>query len=413
MPRREVLVLGAGMIGVSVAVHLAKRGISAALVDRRGAGEETSFGNAGLIEASRMLPIAFPRNVRELARHALGLAPHSNFHWSALPALAPFLLQYWAASRPDRLDASARALRPLLAAAPEEHAALVTEAGVPRLMRKGGLLKVFRKERSFDETAADRAFADEFGVPYQILDRDAALAREPHLRPVFRRALFWPETGTCPDPGALTKAYAALFEKLGGVFVKGDARTLHERDGGWRVETDAGPVDGKQAVIALGPWSMDVASKYGVRAPFAVKRGYHIHLAPAGNATLTGGVLDVDGGYAMQPMDRGMRITTGVEFARRDAPPTPVQLDRAVPIARELFPLGEVLDEKPWMGSRPATADSLPIIGPAPAQPGLWLAFGHAHLGFTLGPPTGRLITELMTGTQPFVDASPYRADRF
>jgi D-amino-acid dehydrogenase len=411
--KREVLVLGAGMIGVSVAVHLAKRGIAATLVDRRGAGEETSYGNAGLIEASRMMPIAFPRNVRDLARNALGLVPHSNFHWSALPAVAPFLLRYWAASRPDRLDASARALRPLLAAAPAEHASFIGEAGVPQFMRKGGLLKLFRNEHSFGETETDRAFADEFGVPYEILSRDEALAREPHLRPVFDKALFWPETGTCPDPGALTKAYADLFEKLGGVFVRGDARTLHEYDGGWRVETDSGPVDGKQVVVALGPWSPDVVNKYGVRPPFAVKRGYHIHLAPEGNATLTSAVLDVDGGYAMQPMNRGMRITTGVEFARRDAPPTPVQLERAMPIARELFPLGRALEDKPWMGSRPAIPDSLPIIGPAPSKRGLWLAFGHAHLGFTLGPPTGRLIVEMMTGVKPFVDPSPYRADRF
>jgi len=401
------------MVGVSVAVHLAKRGISATLIDRRGAGEETSHGNAGLIEASRMLPIAFPRDSIELARHALGLAPHSNFHWRALPSLAPFLFRYWAASRADRIDAAARALRPLLAAAPGEHALLTAEAGVPQLIRKGGFLKVFRKESSFAESAADRAFADEFGVPYEILDRDQVLAREPHLRPVFQSGLFWPETGNCTDPGALTKSYARLFEQLGGVFVRGDARTLHRFAGGWRVETDSGPVDGKQVVIALGPWSMDVAQKFGVRAPFAVKRGYHIHLAPAGNATLISGVLDVDGGYALLPMDRGMRVTTGVEFARRDAPPTPVQIERALPRARELFPLGEVLDEKPWMGSRPAIADSLPIIGQAPNYKDLWLAFGHSHLGFTLGPPTGRLIAEMMSGAKPFVEPSPFRADRF
>ena len=401
------------MVGVSVAVHLAKRGISATLIDRRGAGEETSHGNAGLIEASRMLPIAFPRDPVELARHALGLAPHSNFHWRALPSVAPFLFRYWAASRADRIDAAARALRPLLAAALGEHALLTAEAGVPQLMRKGGFLKVFRKESSFAESAADRAFADEFGVPYEILDRDQVLAREPHLRPVFQSGLFWPETGNCTDPGALTKSYARLFEKLGGIFVRGDARTLHRIAGGWCVETDSGPVDGKQVVIALGPWSMDVAQKFGVRAPFAVKRGYHVHLAPAGNATLGGGVLDVDGGYALLPMDRGMRVTTGVEFARRDAPPTPVQIERALPRARELFPLGEVLDEKPWMGSRPAIADSLPIIGWAPNYKDLWLAFGHSHLGFTLGPPTGRLIAEMMSGAKPFVEPSPFRADRF
>lgn len=413
MPRREVLVLGAGMVGASVAAHLARRGVSATLVDRRGAGEETSSGNAGLIEASRMLPIGFPRKARYIIRHALGLSPQSNYHWSALPGLLPFLLRYWASSRPDRLDASARALRPLLAAAPDEHAALAAEAGSQRLIRPAGLLQVFRTEEGFAETGADRRFADEFGVPYEILDRDAALALEPHLRPVFRRALSWPRTENCPDPGALTKSYAALFEKSGGVFVRGDARTLHAYAGGWRVETEAGPVDAKQAVIALGPWSMDVAARFGVRVPFAVKRGYHVHLAPEGNATLGRGVLDYDGGFALLPMDRGMRITTGVEFARRDAPPTPVQLQRALPFAHELFPLGRTIDDKPWMGSRPAIADSLPVIGRAPGQSTLWLAFGHAHLGFTLGPPTGRLLAEMMLGEKPFVDPTPFRADRF
>lgn len=413
MPRSEVLVLGAGMVGVSAAVHLAKRGLSVTLIDRRGAGEETSYGNAGMIESSRMLPVAFPRSVVQLAKHALRIAPESNYHWTALPGLAPFLLRYWAASRPDRLEASARALRPLLAAAPEEHAALAGEAGVPRLVRKNGWLKVFRSERGFEETAADRALADRMGVPYEILERDAALEKEPHLRPVFRNALFWPETGSCPDPGALTKAYAALLLKLGGVFVRGDARTLHEFSGGWRVETDAGPVDGERVVIALGPWSMDVAGKFGVRVPFAVKRGYHLHFAPAGNATLGGSVLDIESGYALAPMDRGIRITTGVEFAPRDAPPTPVQIARTVPLARELFPLGEVLDEKPWVGARPATPDSLPVIGQASGRKNLWLAFGHSHLGFTLGPPTGRLLAEMVTGAKPFTNPEPFRVGRF
>ena len=260
---------------------------------------------------------------------------------------------------------------------------------------------------------ADRAFADEFGVPYQVLGRDEVLAREPHLQPVFRSGLFWPETGNCSDPGALVKAYASLFEKLGGVFVNGDAGTLHKYRGGWRVETDSGPVDGSQAVVALGPWSMDVARKFGIDVPFAVKRGYHLHFKGRGNASLSGGILDVEGGYGMLPMDRGIRITTGVEFARVDAPLTPVQLHRAILKARELFPLGEAIDDRPWMGSRPATPDSLPVVGPAPGQSGLWLAFGHSHLGFTLGPPTGRLLAEMMTGAQPTFDPKPLRAERF
>jgi D-amino-acid dehydrogenase len=411
--KRDVLVLGAGMVGVSAALHLTKRGLSVTLVDRRGAGEETSYGNAGLIEASRMMPIGFPQGLRDLIRYGFGFTPHANFHWAALPGLAPFLLRYWAASRADRLDASARVLRPMLTAAPAEHAELAAEAGAARLIRNAGLLKVFRSEAGADESDVDRAFADEFGVPYQILDRDGVAAREPHLQPVYKSGLFWPETGNCSDPGALVKAYAALFEKLGGVFVKADARSLHKFAGGWRVETDSGPLDAKEVVIAAGPWSMDIAEKFGVRVPFAVKRGYHMHFKAKGNATLSGGVLDVEGGYAMLPMDRGIRITTGVEFARRDAPPTPAQLGKALPKARELFPLGEPIEDKPWMGARPATPDSLPVVGPVSGQPGLWLAFGHSHLGFTLGPPTGRLLAEMMTGAKPTYDPAPLRIDRF
>src|SRR5690606_24780768 len=150
--KRDVLVLGAGMIGVSAALHLTRRGVSVTLVDRRGAGEETSYGNAGLIEASRMMPMGFPRSFRELIRHGLGFTPHANCRWAARRRLAPFLLRYWAASRADRLDASARVLRPMLAAAPAEHAELAAEAGAARLIRKAGLLKVFRTEAAADET---------------------------------------------------------------------------------------------------------------------------------------------------------------------------------------------------------------------------------------------------------------------
>jgi D-amino-acid dehydrogenase len=124
-------------------------------------------------------------------------------------------------------------------------------------------------------------------------------------------------------------------------------------------------------------------------------------------------VLDADVGYLITPMEQGIRITTGVEFAARDAAPSPEQFDRVMPRARELFPLGESVDGKTWLGSRPCFADSRPVIGPAPGRPGLWLAIGHAHWGLTLGPATGRMIAEMMAGEPPFCDPSPYRAERF
>ncbi len=141
-------------------------------------------------------------------------------------------------------------------------------------------------------------------------------------------------------------------------------------------------------MICLGPWADVVTRNLGYRFPLAVKRGYHMHYKPLGNAVLNHPVLDVERGYFLAPMAKGIRLTTGAEFAARDAGKTPVQLGRAEPIARSFFPLGERVEEEPWLGARPCTPDMMPVIGPAPAHKQLWMAFGHAHHGLTLGAVT-------------------------
>ena len=151
----------------------------------------------------------------------------------------------------------------------------------------------------------------------------------------------------------------------------------------------------------------------GYRIPLGVKRGYHMHFKAEGNATLNRPLIDIQYGYALTPMVQGIRLTTGAEFALRDAPPSPVQLDKVEPLAREIFPLGARVDAEPWLGRRPCLPDMLPMIGRAPKHDGLWLNFGHHHLGFTMGPVTGRLLAEMLTGEAPFTDPEPYRADRF
>jgi D-amino-acid dehydrogenase len=115
----------------------------------------------------------------------------------------------------------------------------------------------------------------------------------------------------------------------------------------------------------------------------------------------------------MSPMARGLRLTTGVEFARADAPPNPRQLEDAEAAAALLLPLGEPVEETPWLGVRPCPPDMRPIIGPAPGTEGLWFNFGHAHHGLTIGPATGRLLAEMLTGQEPFADPMPYRPGRF
>jgi len=413
MARTDAIVLGAGIVGTSIALHLAKRGLAVALIDRRGPGEETSYGNAGIIEGSTLLPHPFPRGLPALLRIALKRATEANYHLGFLPWIAPWLMAYRSQSTPARRMAFAEATRPLFARALPEHEALIAEAGAGRYLRKAGWLKVYRSDASFAETEPERELAARLGLAHQVLDPDGVHALEPALAPVFRRAILWSEAASITNPLALTKAYAARFAALSGLVLKGDARSLHRNGEKWRVETPEGPIDAAVAVLALGPWAPDVLGAFGLRLPLAVKRGYHRHFRARGNGALTRPVVDADVGYCVAPMEQGLRLTTGAEFAARDAPPTPVQLDRLLPAANALFPLGEPVEAAPWLGSRPCFADSRPVIGPAPGQSGLWLAFGHAHWGLTLGPATGRLVAEMVAGATPFCDPSPYRAERF
>jgi D-amino-acid dehydrogenase len=413
MARTDAIVLGAGIVGTSVALQLAKRGLSVALIDRAGLGEQTSFGNAGIIEGNTVFPPAFPSSLRALARIAFKRAGEANYHFSFLPRILPWLLAFRAASQPERLVETAHLIRPLFASAVPEHETLLKEAGASQYLRKTGWLKVYRSEGSFAGLKRELDLAGEFGLPLQALDAAGAQALEPNLAPVFAHAVFWPQAASVSNPLAVTRAYAARFAKLGGVTVTGDARTLHRHGQGWRVETDQGGVDAPDVVVALGPWAGDFMAQLGLKLPFAVKRGYHRHFKAQGNARLARPVLDADVGYLITPMEMGIRMTTGVEFAPRDAAPTPVQFDRVLPRARELFPLGERADETTWIGCRPCFPDSRPVIGRAPGLPGLWLAIGHAHWGLTLGPSTGRLLAEMMAGETPFVDPAPYGAERF
>ena len=413
MARTDAIVLGAGIVGVSVALHLAKRGMAVALIDRGGVGEETSFGNSGVIEGSTILPPAFPSSLAALARVALRRASDANYHFSFLPKIAPWLLAFRAASRPERIIETARLNRPLFATAIDEHKILMEEAGAMRYLRENGWLKLYRSERAFAALQEEFDLAREFRLPLEALDPAGVQALEPSLNPVFARGVFWPKAASLSNPLAVTRAYAARFTALGGLTLRGDARTLHRTGNRWRVETNEGGIDAPEVVVALGPWAPDVLEPLGVRLPMAVKRGYHRHFRGEGNAALSRPVVDAEAGYLITPMEQGIRLTTGAEFAARDAAPTPVQFDRLMPKARALFPLGERADDKTWLGARPSFPDSRPVIGPAPGQAGLWLAIGHAHWGLTLGPVTGKLIAQMMAGEVPFCDPATYRAERF
>src|SRR5262245_6714946 len=388
MIRTDVIVLGAGIAGVTAALHLQRRGRAVAVVDRRGVAEETSYGNTGIIQREGVVPYPFPRDPGLMLRYALNQMPEANLHWSALPAIGPWLLRYWRASTPTGIAATSRAMRPLIERCIVEHEALMAEAGIAGVLRRTGYLRVYRSARALGAARAkDQADRAAYGVKFEAVDAGEVARLEPHLKGGLAGGVLMPDPASVGDPAGVVRAYARLFVERGGRIVRGDGTTLERAAGAsWSVETAEGAVAADAVVLAMGPWSDDVFRRLGYRFPLGIKRGYHMHFKPEGNATLSRPVIDAENGYVLTPMLRGIRLTTGAEFARRDAPATPVQLARAEPLAREIFPLGERVDAEAWLGARPCLPDMLPIVGPAPHHGGLWFDFGHHHLGFTLGP---------------------------
>ncbi len=409
---RHVVVLGAGMVGTCTALHLALRGHAVTLVDRREPGRETSYGNAGLIQREAVEPYPFPRSIATLARVALRRGADVNYHFGVLAGIARPLARYWAYSQPRRHALISQAHARLIEHSTLEHEPLIERAGATGLVQRDGYRFVFREAASL-RLAADKARALErsHGLRHAVLDPDALAEAEPALRTRLAGAVHWLDTWSVADPGELVARYAALFARSGGTLVRGDATTLSPTSTGWRVRTEQGIVDAEHAVLALGPWSDGVLRSLGYRYPLFVKRGYHRHYRSADGPRLA--MFDVDRGLVLAPMRQGVRLTTGAEFARLDAPPTPVQLARAQALASELIDLSEPVEPEPWLGARPCTADMLPVIGAAPRHRGLWFNFGHAHQGFTLGPVCGRLLTELIEDEAPVVDPRPYAPTRF
>ena len=410
----DVAVLGAGMVGVACALELRRRGARVTLIDRRDPGQETSYGNAGVIARSSLMPLnnpalwaALPGLIRN---RSAALRYDARFILSNLRWLTAFLGH----ARARSFAETTRALDALIGLSMTEHRRLIARAGAGARLAERGWVYLYRSETGFAAGALARDVFAEHGVATEILDQGGLADLEPGLNPIFPRALWIKDAASVDGPGELVEDYARLFASQGGRIVRNGVAGLETDGGTWRVRlADGQTVGADRVVVALGPWSQEFLDRMGLRVRMGYERGYHMHFAPRGNATLGRPVYDTAGGYVLAPMSRGLRMTTGVELNRPGAPPDPRPVRLAEARLREAFPIDGALDDTPWMGSRPTLPDARPVIGAAPGRAGLWLAFGHQHIGFSTGPGTARLLAEMMAGETPSIDPEPFRPERF
>ncbi|MFC7398033.1 NAD(P)/FAD-dependent oxidoreductase [Chelatococcus sp. GCM10030263] len=409
----DVIVIGAGIIGIAAASYLQDDGRSVLLIDRGEIAMGASFGNAGAFAFSDVLPLASPGIMRKAPKWLVDPLGPLSIPPAYFPAIAPWLLRFWRASRPDRANQSMHAQIALMRLAAGETMALIGRAGLTAMLRPNGNLELYESDEEL--TAALRGWEARKaeGIEFEHLRGEAIAALQPGLSPRFKVATFVPGWKNIADPFDFARALARRVEKRGGRFRRAEVMAL--RPLGWGVELalkDGTTLRARQVVIACGAWSRPLALGLGDRIPLETERGY--------NTTLPPGSFDVrrqltfgGHGFVVTPLSSGIRVGGAVELGGLARPPDFRRSEVMLRKAAAFLPGLKTEGGRQWMGFRPSLPDSLPVIGHSSASPDVVYAFGHGHLGLTQSAATGRLVADLLAGRSPAISIEAFRPSRF
>jgi D-amino-acid dehydrogenase len=410
---REVAVIGAGIVGACCAGWLQKKGLRVTLIERNAPGEATSFGNAGSLSPTAVLPVAMPGMMRQIPGWLVDPLGPLTVRWSYLPRALPWLVRFLRRANPEAMWDTANSLRPLLQPLFECYAPLVERAEVQELIRREGIVYIYDSEAEFRASKRAEDMRRKLGAVLEDLDAADIRRMVPGLSSAFKWGTYAPENGYTTNPSRLARAIAESVAEHGGSLVKADATDLAPQRGGKVVvRTSAGEIAVDAVVVAAGAWSHRLAARVGDRIPLETQRGYHVTVADPG----------VDPGRMVNwvtprvfatPMEMGMRFAGTVEIAGLDAAPNWERADALLRLGKRLYPDMNTSQVSRWMGHRPCLPDSMPVIGPSPRAANGFYAFGHGHVGMCGAPGTGRTIAELVAGEKPQVDITPFRPERF
>ncbi len=413
LSKPRVTVLGAGIVGICCAIELQRNGYDVEVIDRRAPGMETSHGNAGVLSLSSVVPLASPALLSRIP--GLLTNRHADFrlHYAQLPQLLPWLIRFLMRCNRPTYRRDGELINALTVASVAAHRELIRLSGAEHLLNSGGGLRLYRHLKSFHKDAIERELFDSCRVDYAILESKEIKALEPDLDERFVKAVWIKQSISLKDPQALCCLYADYFLSLGGVIRRLEVSQIQPDGESWRLVTSEGEKSLERLVVCLGAWTADMIKPLGYKNRVAIERGYHMMYSAQSGKTLSRPVFDVDSSYVMIPMSQGVRVTTGSNLVFRETEATPQQLAMVEPRAREAFPLDRALLDKPWMGRRSSTPDSLPMIGPAPRHKNLWLNYAHAHMGLTMAPISGQIIASQVAGIQPPLDVKSYLPARY
>jgi len=415
--KRTVAVIGAGVVGVTSASFLLRKGHGVILLDPGNPGEGASFGNAGCFNGSSVVPMSMPDTIRKVPGWLIDPLGPLVVRWHYLPVLAPWLLRFIRAGTKEKVERQARALRTLVDQGIETMAPIARDAGAQDLIQRVGHLIVYRSQASWESESMAWRLRRDNGIAWDEFSQGELQQLDPNLSRDYVKGVLVRENGHTTNPHRLIERLAQAFLRDGGRIERRCAVGFEVADGRLTaIRCAGGPLPVDAAVVAAGIWSKPLAAELGDHIPLETERGYHLMIRdPAVVPRIP--TADAERKFVATSMELGLRLAGTVELAGLDAPPNWKRARILLTHARRMFPAlrDEVPDQNitTWMGHRPSMPDSLPVIGPSRRTPDVVYAFGHGHIGMTCAAKTGKTVAELISGEPPHVDVGPFSPRRF
>ncbi|MGI9334854.1 MAG: NAD(P)/FAD-dependent oxidoreductase [Gammaproteobacteria bacterium] len=411
--RHDVAVIGAGIVGVATAIRLVQDGHRVTLIDKLGPAEGTSYGNAGVLASCSVVPVTVPGLPFKAPGMLLNPGSPLFVRWSYLPRMLPWLWRYLRECNAPATQSVARAMTPIIGDSLDQHLALARGTPAEKWIVPSDYLFVYRDRAAYEADGFVWRLREDCGFKWDTIEGAAIREYDPAFGPAAGFIVRLGDHGHIKDPGRYVKDLATHYRSLGGTIKQ--AEVIDFKSGANGLEgliTSEGTVACTRAVLSAGVWSGPLAARLGLKASLESERGYHIELEnpslmPRAPSAIT------TGKFVVTPMEGRVRCAGIVEFGGLTAPPSRAPFRLLERQVRTAFPDLRWSGVKTWMGHRPTPVDSIPLIGPVERRPGVYVGFGHQHVGLTGGPKTGRILADLIAGRRPNFDMTPYRPERF
>ena len=407
----SVGIIGAGIQGVCIGLQLIKKGIPVTIFDKNDPGSMSSYGNAGHFSPYAVVQLNRPDVIYDIPKMLLSSYGPLALKWNYIPKMIPWILKYLKSSTKKSMMHTTKYMHQILDLSLDAYDEILSEIDTTNLVERKGIIYIWTN-KNLKSRNMEIKIRNDLGIKQRLLTKEEVLKLEPNLNPVFDAGVIYDYAYHARDPKEITKKLFELFLKSGGKFKKEEVLNVEQtKYNQTQVRTNTEKFNFEKLVLACGAFSKKLTDQLGENIPLDTERGYHVHYKDVDHL-LKRPVIFLDRGFGMTPMNQGLRAVGTVELGGFDNPISKKRIDYIDKCAKELLPqLGDFHDK--WLGFRPTLPDFLPVIGPSLKNRNIIYAFGHHHLGWTLGAITGKIVSGIVNEEKTNLDLSAYSSARF